>query len=112
MITLFKTILLTAVLAAFGLPAAAQWPAYPSPNVPRKVDGTPDMSAPAPRAADGHPDLTGLWEIYFQSIAAAPPAGQAGPSRSQQSPGDGGQLGLTPSTPPKDPKAPPRATFF
>jgi hypothetical protein len=70
------------------------------------------MNGPVPRAADGHPDLTGLWEIYFNSIAAAPPAGQAGPSRSQQSGGDASQLGLTPSTPPKDPNAPPRATFF
>ena len=80
MLTLLKTISLTALLAAFGLPAAAQWPAYPSPNVPHKADGSVDMSAPAPRAADGHPDLTGLWEIYFQSIATAPRNGQPGPS--------------------------------
>ena len=112
MTTLLKTILVAGVLAAFGLPAAAQWPVYPTPNVPHKADGAPDLSAPTPRAADGHPDLTGLWEIYFQSIATAPRNGQPGPSRSQQSPGDGGQLGLTPSTPPTDPKAPPRATFF
>jgi hypothetical protein len=112
MVTLLKTILLGVALAAIGLPAAAQWPAYPSPNVPHKGDGSPDLNAPTPRAGDGHPDLTGLWEIYFQSIATAPRNGQPGPSRSQQSQGDGSQLGLTPSTPPTDPKAPPRATFF
>ena len=112
MITLLRTALLATMLAAIALPAAAQWPAYPSPNVPHKADGKPDMSAPTPRAADGHPDLTGLWEIYFQTIAAAPPPGQVGPSRSQQTPGDGAQLGLTPSKPPDDPNAPPRATFF
>src|SRR5512144_1256863 len=33
-------------------------------------------------------------------------------NRSRQRQGDGGQLALTPSTPPTDPKAPPRATFF
>jgi hypothetical protein len=80
--------------------------------VPRNADGTPNMSGPAPRTPDGRPDLTGLWEIYFSSIAAAPPDGQAGPSRSQQDEGGAAQLGLTPSTPPPDPDAPPRATFF
>jgi hypothetical protein len=113
MMTFLRTALLATLLATIALPAAAQWPAYPSPNVPRKADRSVDMKAPTPRAADGHPDLTGLWEIYFQSIAAAPPpGGPPGPSRSQQSQGDGGQLGLTPSNPPVDPKAPPRATFF
>jgi hypothetical protein len=102
---------------AVAAPAAAQWPPYPTPNVPKNKDGTPNMNAPTPRAADGHPDLTGLWEIYFNSIAAAPPPGEASPSRSLQTDqnGDGGggdQLGLSESTPPPDPNAPPRATFF
>ena len=76
--------MLAAGIASIAAPAAAQWPPYPTPNVPKNSDGTPNMKAPAPRAADGHPDLTGLWEIYFNSIAAAPPPGQASPSRSLQ----------------------------
>jgi hypothetical protein len=108
---------LAAGIASVAAPAAAQWPAYPTPNVPKNADGTPNTSAPTPRAQDGHPDLTGLWEIYFNSIAAAPPPGQASPSRSLQDQsedggGGGEQLGLTPATPPPDPNAPPRATFF
>jgi hypothetical protein len=41
--------------------AAAQWLNYPTPGIPRRADGTPDLSAPAPRTADGRPDLTGIW---------------------------------------------------
>ena len=108
-------LVLVAGLAAAAAPAHAQWPEYPTPNVPRNADGTPNMKAPTPRTKDGHPDFTGLWEIYFNSIAAAPPPGQASPSRSLQDQSGGGaenQLGLTPATPPADPNAPPRATFF
>jgi hypothetical protein len=114
------TIHLTAALVAAGLmavaaPAVAQWPSYPTPNVPRNADGTPNLTAPAPRAADGKPDLTGVWEIYFSSIAPPPPPGEASPSRSLQDSADASddnQLGLSVSTPPVDPNAPPRATFF
>jgi hypothetical protein len=41
--------------------AAAQWVDYPTANVPRNADGTPNLKAPAPRTADGHPDFSGLW---------------------------------------------------
>ena len=108
------TTLLLLGLAAIAAPASAQWPSYPTPNVPRKADGSVNPTAPAPRTAEGKPDLTGLWEIYFNSIAPPPPPGQASPSRSlqDQANGSGDQLGLTQATPPSDPKAPPRATFF
>jgi hypothetical protein len=103
-------------LVGVATPALAQWPAFPTPNVPRNADGTPNMKGPTPRTADGKPDLSGLWEIYFSSIAAPPPPGEASPSRSLQeaneNPGAANQLGLTPSEPPPDPNAPPRATFF
>jgi len=42
---------------------AAQWPKHPTPGVPRRSDGTPDLSAPAPRSADGKPDLSGVWTV-------------------------------------------------
>lgn len=45
-----------------ALPAAAQWIEYPTANVPRNADGTPNLAAPAPRTADGKPDLSGLWQ--------------------------------------------------
>ncbi len=100
--------LIAAALATLATQASAQWPEYPTQNVPKNADGTRNLKGPTPRTADGHPDLTGSWEIYFNSIAAAPPPGQASPSRSQQDTSGGGaenQLGLTPSTPPVDPES-------
>jgi hypothetical protein len=47
--------------AAITASVAAQWPAYPTPNVPRTADGKPNLLAPAPRASDGKPDLSGIW---------------------------------------------------
>jgi hypothetical protein len=56
-------------LAALGIvmasltaaPSAAQWVGYPTAGVPRKADGTVNMTAPAPRMAGGKPDFTGIW---------------------------------------------------
>jgi hypothetical protein len=49
------------VAVAFAAPLAAQWPSFPTPNVPRTADGKPNLLAPAPRTADGKPDLSGIW---------------------------------------------------
>jgi hypothetical protein len=50
------------VVVAAAPTLVAQWPRYPTGNVPKTADGKPDLSAPAPRAADGKPDLSGVWE--------------------------------------------------
>jgi hypothetical protein len=54
-------------LAALPASLQAQWPAYPTPGVPRTPDGKPDLTAPAPRAADGKPDLSGIW-LFVDSV--------------------------------------------
>jgi hypothetical protein len=68
-----------AALAALALAgtAQAQWPNYPTPEVPRTADGAVDLDGPTPRTADGHPDLSGLWSgrSSFGRGAAPPPAG-------------------------------------
>ena len=48
------------VWAGTGI-AQAQWDPYPWKNMPRKADGTVDLTAPARRTADGKPDLSGFW---------------------------------------------------
>ena len=54
-----KAWIITAGFAAQVLPA--QWLNYPTAGVPRKPDGSPNLSAPAPRTKDGKPDLSGIW---------------------------------------------------
>jgi hypothetical protein len=88
-----KILSMAALFAAFwalSLPASAQWPDYPTPNVPRKANGDPDMEGPVPRMANGKPDLSGIWQL----------------KRNRRRGGPNEQ----PSAPP--PGTPPQATFF
>ena len=53
------------LIAIIALPAigVTQWLRYPTADVPRKADGSPNLTAPAPRLADGKPDFSGLWHV-------------------------------------------------
>jgi hypothetical protein len=51
---------------AIGMPAAVlgQWVRHPTADVPKKADGSPDLTAPAPRLPDGKPDFSGIWRPF------------------------------------------------
>jgi hypothetical protein len=69
-------------VTVYSAPAAAQWPAYKAPGVPREANGSVKMDAPAPRTADGKPDLSGNW-IRFRGEGAFAAPELAGLTRSQ-----------------------------
>jgi hypothetical protein len=95
--------ILAAPLIFSLFPAAlfAQWPAYPSKNVPKLADGKPNLDGPAPRTADGKPDLSGIWEFVDANRRprrnGAPGAAGAGPAPASAAPAS---AKAPPATPP------------
>ena len=59
--TFVSAICFVALVVILAPTIAAQWPAYPTPNVPKTPEGKPDLTGPAPKTADGHPDFSGIW---------------------------------------------------
>jgi hypothetical protein len=69
----FRALGVASLLILIGGQASAQWPAYPTRDVPRTRDGEVDIEAAAPRTRDGHVDFTGIWSARFGGGFGGPP---------------------------------------
>jgi hypothetical protein len=94
------------LICLFPVALLAQWPDYPTRNVPRDAKGKPILEGPTPKAPDGHPDLSGVWSFRNPGGRAA----QQIPGFPAPQPGQGPAPRDT--LPIVNPSGPPNATFF
>jgi len=114
--TVIRAAGLAAIVAAAYSPLSAQWPAFPTPAVPKTADGKPNLDGPAPRTADGKPDFSGIWENRFGPGPGAGGGGRRGAPPVAGAPAAGATPPATPPAPPRPvlpaDGTPPVATFF
>jgi hypothetical protein len=60
--TLPRAIGLIAIIVLTSTSLLAQWPDFPTKNVPRTLDGEPDLEAAVPRTSWGAVDFSGIWQ--------------------------------------------------
>ena len=106
---LIHSLLMALLFAAVPITLSAQWPSYPSPNVPKLPDGKPNMDGPTPRTADGKPDLSGIWDFVdaFRGQRRGGAAGVVAGSGTPPVPAPGAAASNTSSAPPRPPGPPP-----
>ena len=100
--TLSRAAAAAAIALSLSVSLGAQWPSYPTPDVPRTPDGKPILDGPAPRTPDGKVDFSGIWGLGgFGGGGAGGGGGR----------GRGAGAAATPAPAP-DPNAIPRSQFF
>jgi hypothetical protein len=71
-----RPLALAVIAAACCAPVYAQWLDFPARGIPRGVNGSPNLTAPAPRNARRQVDLSGVWQATPDPND--PPEGTAG----------------------------------
>src|SRR5579862_1007755 len=74
---LFRAIAAAVIFSTMAGALVAQWPSFPTPNIPKLPDGKPNLNGPTPRTADGKPDLSGIWQYQRPPEPAPQPAAPA-----------------------------------